>query len=58
MHQVVARRSRLQLDRVGERGAGGLELAAQRIAEFERKVRELSHTNDILKAATAFFARA
>ncbi len=29
----------------------------QRIAELEREVRELRRTNDILKAATAFFAR-
>ena len=30
---------------------------AQRIAELEREVRELRRANDILKAASAFFAR-
>lgn len=30
---------------------------AQRIAELEREVRELTRANDILKAAAAFFAR-
>jgi transposase len=29
----------------------------QRIAELEREVRELRRANDILKAASAFFAR-
>jgi transposase len=30
---------------------------AQRIAELERENRELKRANDILKAASAFFAR-
>ena len=30
---------------------------AQRIAELEREVRELRRANEILKAASAFFAR-
>lgn len=30
---------------------------AQRIAELEREVRELRRANDILKAASAYFAR-
>jgi transposase len=30
---------------------------AQRIAELEREVRELRRSNEILKAASAFFAR-
>nr|WP_165485440.1 transposase [Protofrankia symbiont of Coriaria ruscifolia] len=30
---------------------------AQRIAELEREVRELTRANEILKAASAFFAR-
>jgi transposase len=30
---------------------------AERIAELEREVRELKRANDILKAASAFFAR-
>ncbi len=30
---------------------------AQRIAELEREVRELTRANEILKAAAAFFAR-
>ena len=29
----------------------------QRIAELEREVRELRRANEILKAATSFFAR-
>jgi transposase len=30
---------------------------ARRIAELEREVRELRRTNEILKAASAYFAR-
>jgi transposase len=30
---------------------------AERIAELEREVRELKRANEILKAASAFFAR-
>ena len=39
-------------------GPPGVKSAEQqRIAELEREVRELRRTNEILKAASAFFAR-
>jgi len=38
------------------RRAGTSSADAQRIAELEREVRELRRTNDILKAASVFFA--
>jgi transposase len=37
--------------------AGTTASDAARIVEFEREVRELRRSNDILKAASAFFAR-
>lgn len=37
--------------------AGTSSTDAQRIAELERENRELKRANDILKAASAFFAR-
>ena len=37
--------------------AGTSTTDAQRIAELERENRELKRANDILKAASAFFAR-
>jgi transposase len=36
---------------------GTTTVDAQRIAELEREVRELRRANEILKAASAFFAR-
>jgi transposase len=36
---------------------GTSSVDAQRIAELEREVRELRRANEILKAASAFFAR-
>jgi transposase len=36
---------------------GTSTMDAQRIAELEREVRELRRANEILKAASAFFAR-
>ncbi len=38
------------------RRAGTSTADAQRIAELEREVRELRRANDILKAASVFFA--
>ena len=38
------------------RQAGTSTVDAQRIAELEREVRELRRANDILKAASVFFA--
>ncbi len=38
------------------RRAGTSSVDAQRIAELEREVRELRRANDILKAASIFFA--
>jgi transposase len=38
------------------RRAGTSSVDAQRIAELEREVRELRRANDILKAASVFFA--
>ena len=38
------------------RRAGTTSADAQRIAELEREVRELRRANDILKAASVFFA--
>ncbi len=40
----------------GGRRPGTSSADAQRIAELEREVRELRRANDILKAASAFFA--
>jgi len=37
--------------------AGTTSSDAQRIAELEREVRELRRANEILKAASAYFAR-
>ncbi len=39
------------------RRPGTSTVDAQRIAELEREVRELRRANEILKAASAFFAR-
>ncbi len=41
----------------GERAAGSVSEADVRIAELERENRELRRANEILKAASAFFAR-
>ena len=41
----------------GGRRPGMTTAEQQRIAELEREVRELRRANDILKAASAFFAR-
>jgi transposase len=41
----------------GGRRPGMTTAERQRIAELEREVRELRRANDILKAASAFFAR-
>ena len=41
----------------GGRRPGVTTAEQQRIAELEREVRELRRANDILKAASAFFAR-
>jgi transposase len=41
----------------GGRRPGVTSEERQRIAELEREVRELRRTNEILKAASAFFAR-
>ena len=41
----------------GGRRAGVTSEERRRIAELEREVRELRRANDILKAASAFFAR-
>ena len=41
----------------GGRRPGTTTADAQRIAELEREVRELRRSNEILKAASAFFAR-
>ena len=46
--------SRAEIDS-GRRG-GTSSADAQRIAELEREVRELRRANDILKAASVFFA--
>src|SRR5438045_8592449 len=40
------------------RRPGTSAVDSQRIAELEREVRELRRANEILKAASAFFARA
>ncbi|SRR6266568_1509095 len=40
----------------GGRRAGTSTVDARRIAELEREVRELRRANDILKAASVFFA--
>jgi transposase len=45
-----------QADIDGGRRAGTSTADAQRIAELEREVRELRRANDILKAASVFFA--
>ena len=37
--------------------AGTTSVEAQRVRELEREVRELRRANEILKAASAFFAR-
>jgi transposase len=41
----------------GGKRAGATTVDAQRVAELEREVRELRRANEILKAASAFFAR-
>jgi transposase len=41
----------------GGRRAGVSSAEAERIKELEREVRELRRSNEILKAASAFFAR-
>jgi len=41
----------------GERGPGTTTDDKRRIAELEREVRELRRANEILKAASAYFAR-
>jgi transposase len=41
----------------GGKRPGTSTVEAQRIAELERAVRELRRANEILKAASAFFAR-
>src|SRR4051794_20953851 len=38
-------------------GPGGMTAEQQRIRELEREVRELRRANEILKTASAFFAR-
>ncbi len=43
-----------QIDSGGRSGTTSIE--AQRIKELEREVRELRRSNEILKAASAFFA--
>jgi len=45
-----------QADVDSGRRAGTSSADAQRIAELEREVRELRRANDILKAASVFFA--
>ena len=45
-----------QADVDGGRRSGTSSADAQRIAELEREVRELRRANDILKAASIFFA--
>ena len=45
-----------QADVDGGRRSGTSTADAQRIAELEREVRELRRANDILKAASIFFA--
>ncbi|GHE50058.1 transposase [Streptosporangium violaceochromogenes] len=46
-----------QSDIDGGRRPGTTTDEAKRIAELEREVRELRRANEILKAASAFFAR-
>ncbi|AIC17952.1 transposase [Pseudomonas chlororaphis] len=47
-----------EAEQLGESGIGKpLTVEQQRIRELERQVRELRMDNDILKKATAFFAR-
>jgi transposase len=41
----------------GGKRSGTSTVDAQRVAELEREVRELRRANEILKAASAFFAR-
>jgi transposase len=41
----------------GGKRPGTTTVDAQRVAELEREVRELRRANEILKAASAFFAR-
>jgi transposase len=46
-----------QVEIDGGRRPGTSTVDAQRIAELEREVRELKRANEILRAASAFFAR-
>jgi transposase len=47
-----------EAEQLGETGIGKpLTTEQQRIRELERQIRELKMDNDILKKATAFFAR-
>ncbi|TMQ99246.1 hypothetical protein ETD83_18000 [Actinomadura soli] len=57
VHREALRTWIRQAEVDGGKRAGTSTSDAQRIAELEREVRELRRANEILKAASAFFAR-
>ena len=57
VHREALRTWVRQAEVDGGKRPGTLTSDAQRIADLEREVRELRRANDILKAASAYFAR-
>ncbi len=57
VHREALRSWVKQAEIDGGQRAGTTSAEARRIAELEREVRELRRANEILKAASAYFAR-